>query len=113
VRQTLHAIDAGLVESDRDVLVHLAEERRGVGRQHAFDRLGIVTLAGGDELHGVAGLDLDQRGLEDHRALGSLVEHLHLDLGGAGGAREQKRGGCADQQGSHLHSPGFNCSFFS
>src|SRR5688500_3216971 len=57
VRQALRATDAGFVESHGEVLVELADKWRRFCWLHAFDRLGIVALAGGNQLHGITGLD--------------------------------------------------------
>src|SRR6478752_2913012 len=83
VGQALDAVDAGLVEGHCDVLTVLAHEWGRIGRQHALDGFGVVTLVGGDKFDGVAGGDFYQRRFEHHQAFGALVEHVDLDLGGA------------------------------
>src|SRR5688500_10219477 len=64
VRLALEAVDAGPVERDGDVLVHLALERRCAIGAHALDREDIVTLVGSEEPDRVAGGNLHERRLE-------------------------------------------------
>src|SRR5215212_314706 len=88
VWQAFDAVEAWLIEGDCNVLIDLSDKGRGIGRYHALDRLGVVPLVGRYELDRVTGLDLHQRGLEYHDAVGSLVEHFHLDFGSTGPAAE-------------------------
>jgi hypothetical protein len=82
MRRALDAIGSGLGESDDHFLAHGAFEIFGALGQHALDGLGIMALVGGQEGHGVSRRDLRQGRLEHHDAIGTLIEHLHLEVGG-------------------------------
>jgi hypothetical protein len=95
VRQTLDTVDAFLLELDGEILIVLAEERRGALGEHALDGFRIVALVRGHELDGVAGRDLHEGWLEHHHTIRSLVEELDFDLRrpGAPGQNQNRRGG--------------------
>ena len=107
VWQALDSVDAGLLEGHRDLFVDPADKRLCALRDHACDVFGVVGLVGGEEFHGVAGRDLEERGFEYHRAFRPLVEHLDLELGGAGrqGKRQQRRRNGECQESSHVMFP--------
>jgi len=84
-----------LVEGHHDLLAHGSLEGLGTCREHIGDALGVVPLVRGDEGDGIADCDIGERRLENHRALGSLVEHLDLVVGGQSRAgNEAENGNC-------------------
>jgi len=103
VRHAFDAIDALLVDGEGDRLADLALEGLRALRDHAVDAGRVVALVGGHEGDGVAGSGLDVVRLEDHDAVGALVEHLHLMVGRMRGAGQHQGGKGRRDQGYLVH----------
>ena len=74
----------------RELFARLAFERFSPLRDHALDGFGVVALVGRQEGDRVAGRNLEEIGLEHHRTLITLIEHLDLVVSGLGAGALEK-----------------------
>ena len=97
MRCALYQICAGLGNRQHIVLVDLAFELFGAFRDHILDGFDIMSFVHRNKGDRVAGIGLDIGRLENHGALGALVEHMNFDIFGKSGGSQHGEDACGSK----------------